>query len=600
MRSRLLIVGFLLLGIPLVSGAGWAKNMVVKLKKTNLIVNWNVDWTLQQVELDVRYSGRRPAWILVGFSDHGKIEGSDGCLYTGDQRVLDVHLTPSGRIETDRHQDCRLRRSNPKNMHFRFTRKFATCDPRDYAIEVLRLLISSLDANCRWERRTSFSRSERRRSSRCGRSTRSTWCGRTRCWIRRSRRRRPPPAEHFFELDVVVKDVVVPSVVTTYWCQVMKLDARLQSRKHHAIRYEAVITPGNEHLVHHMELFHCRSDPGQSYGGSCDSPMKPSKAKGCSQVLAAWAMNAPPVVYPEEAGMPLGGEDFVPYLMIEIHYNNVHNEAGVRDHSGFRSELPVHSLHSFSFQSATRTNCGSTTRGIMELGLIYSDANSIPPGQPSFPITGHCVADCTRYFPKEGIKIFATQLHAHLTGRKLFTSHFRDGVKIGEINRDNHYSPHWQTIRSLLAHVHVLPGDVLSTTCVYDTTERSNWTWGGYEIESEMCVNYIHFYPAAEVEVCKSAISNRTLDRFFQKYLGESRKNLRIHERYLRLPQKQKLFDAVHEWYATEPLNMACLDHSGELVKDPSVDWSHVQRPEVFAGIYDRSGARAECPAINT
>lgn len=138
--------------------------------------------------------------------------------------------------------------------------------------------------------------------------------------------------------------------------------------------------------------------------------------------------------------------------------------------------------------------------GIVELGLIYSDANSIPPGQAVFPLTGHCVSECTQKFPLNGIHIFATQLHAHLTGRKLFTSHYRNGVKIGEINRDNHYSPHWQVVRFLPQHINVLPGDVLSTTCVYDTSKRTNWTWvnilgfltikfqGGYEIENEMCV----------------------------------------------------------------------------------------------------------------
>jgi dopamine beta-monooxygenase len=129
--------------------------------------------------------------------------------------------------------------------------------------------------------------------------------------------------------------------------------------------------------------------------------------------------------------------------MVEIHYNNVHKESNKRDNSGFR----------ITYTDKLRPY----DAGIIELGLIYSDANSIPPGQRAFPITGHCVAGCTSHFPASGIKIFATQLHAHLTGRKLFTSHFRNGVKIGEVNRDNHYSPHWQTIRSLPKHVHVMP-----------------------------------------------------------------------------------------------------------------------------------------------
>ncbi|VDN20832.1 unnamed protein product [Gongylonema pulchrum] len=40
---------------------------------------------------------------------------------------------------------------------------------------------------------------------------------------------------------------------------------------------------------------------------------------------------------------------------------------------------------------------------------------------------------------------------------------------------------------------------------------------GGYGIEDEMCVNYIHYYPAASIEVCKSAVDNTTLRKFFKK-----------------------------------------------------------------------------------
>lgn len=80
-------------------------------------------------------------------------------------------------------------------------------------------------------------------------------------------------------------------------------------------------------------------------------------------------------------------------------------------------------------------------------------------------------------------------------------------------------------------------GDVLATTCVFDTRTNAKWTWGGYGIEDEMCVNYVHYYPASEVqshqgktnrfmfvwsfcvqvEVCKTAVSNISLHAFFNK-----------------------------------------------------------------------------------
>lgn len=79
--------------------------------------------------------------------------------------------------------------------------------------------------------------------------------------------------------------------------------------------------------------------------------------------------------------MPFGGKNFVPYLMIEIHYNNPEKQAGLIDNSGIR----------FKYTRQLRRYDAA----IMEIGLIYSDANSIPPKQYDFPITAHCVKDCT-------------------------------------------------------------------------------------------------------------------------------------------------------------------------------------------------------------
>ena len=42
--------------------------------------------------------------------------------------------------------------------------------------------------------------------------------------------------------------------------------------------------------------------------------------------------------------------------------------------------------------------------------------------------------------PSSGINIFAGQLHAHLSGRKIMTSQFRDEVKLSTIRKDFHYS----------------------------------------------------------------------------------------------------------------------------------------------------------------
>lgn len=58
-------------------------------------------------------------------------------------------------------------------------------------------------------------------------------------------------------------------------------------------------------------------------------------------------------------------------------------------------------------------------------------------------------------------------------------------------------------------------GDFLMTTCLYNTEDRNNATIGGHAITDEMCVNYMHYYPATDLEVCKSAISNIALENYF-------------------------------------------------------------------------------------
>lgn len=158
---------------------------------------------------------------------------------------------------------------------------------------------------------------------------------------------------------------------------------------------------------------------------------------------------------------------------------------------------------------------------IMELGLEYTDKMAIPPGILAFPLSGYCIAECTQLaLPSSGINVFASQLHTHLRGVRILTRHFRSDVELAELNRDDYYSHHYQEIRALRNRRIILPGDALVTTCYYDTRGYANTTLGGFSISDEMCVNYIQYYPATKLEVCKSSVSEKTLAEFFD-YMQE-------------------------------------------------------------------------------
>ncbi|KAJ1523754.1 hypothetical protein ONE63_001587 [Megalurothrips usitatus] len=463
-------------------------------------LHWRVDYARRAVQVEVHVGLDERAWFALGFSDYGEPAPADYCVLWRDWRGLvrlqDAHAAADGRLHLDAHQDCLgFRHTRAGNLtKFAFQRQFDTCDPDDYVIEEGTTHVvwaAGAGPLFRLDGVSVLGEGARR--------------GMQRAQLLKNTDVHddvPPDAWH---LDVRADRVQVPAVDTTYWCHVVKVPQQL-ARKHHVVRYEALIQHGNEGLVHHMEVFHCEAPLGQAvplYRGPCTAAARPDASQVCKRVLAAWAMGATPFVYPKEAGLPIGGPQFNPYVMLEVHYNNPENKSDWVDSSGIRLTL-----------SATlRPHDG----GVMELGLEYTDKMAVPPGQPHFQLTGHCIAECTEVgIPGGGITVFGSQLHTHLTGVRLVTRHVRAGRELPEMNRDNHYSTHFQEIRRLKRPVQVLPGDALVTTCTYDTRARPNVTLGGFSIQDEMCVNYIHYYPKVDLEVCKSSVSDASLQSYFR------------------------------------------------------------------------------------
>jgi len=80
--------------------------------------------------------------------------------------------------------------------------------------------------------------------------------------------------------------------------------------------------------------------------------------------------------------------------------------------------------------------------------------------KPCFPMTNTELLTAfiiTQGIPQKGITVFGSQLHTHLLGFRVVTQHFRAGEEQAELDRDNHYSTHFQEIRLLAKPVHVLP-----------------------------------------------------------------------------------------------------------------------------------------------
>nr|CAG4643806.1 EOG090X0318 [Lepidurus arcticus] len=395
----------------------------------------------------------------------------------------------------------------------------------------------------------------------------------------------PPLPSDAKPLLVNARFVRVPADETTYWCHVTALPPEF-SRKHHIVQFEAAIQPGHESLVHHMEVFHCvapANEPIPEYRGPCTGPNRPAATQVCKKVLAAWAFGAGPFAYPEEAGLAVGGPGFNLNVMLEVHYNNPAKKDNWEDSSGIRL---WHTTKLRRFDA-----------GVMELGLEYSDKMAIPPQQAEFTLTGSCVPECTAVgIPDGGITVFGSQLHTHLLGTRVVTRHFRNGQELRELNRDNHYSTHFQEIRLLPKPVQVMPGDALLTTCWYDSMKYNNVTLGGFSISDEMCINYIHYFPQVNLEVCKSSIGEEALTDYFH-YLEEwdgqdveSGQVISTAYKSIEWTPLRGVF--LQKMYEEAPLSMQCNQSSG--ARFPG-QWEGLPNLQVDPALSNTPNSAASC-----
>nr|CAA94391.2 tyramine-beta-hydroxylase [Drosophila melanogaster] len=506
-------------------------------------LSWMVDWYKQEVLFHLQNAfNEQHRWFYLGFSKRGGLADADICFFENQNgffnAVTDTYTSPDGQwVRRDYQQDCEVFKMDEFTLAFR--RKFDTCDPLDLRLHEGTMYVV-------WARGETELALEDHQFA-LPNVTAPHEAGVKMLQLLRADKILIPESE-LDHMEITLQEAPIPSQETTYWCHVQRLEGNLR-RRHHIVQFEPLIrTPG---IVHHMEVFHCEAGEHEEiplYNGDCEQ--LPPRAKICSKVMVLWAMGAGTFTYPPEAGLPIGGPGFNPYVRLEVHFNNPEKQSGLVDNSGFRIKMSK-TLRQYD-------------AAVMELGLEYTDKMAIPPGQTAFPLSGYCVADCTRAaLPATGIIIFGSQLHTHLRGVRVLTRHFRGEQELREVNRDDYYSNHFQEMRTLHYKPRVLPGDALVTTCYYNTKDDKTAALGGFSISDEMCVNYIHYYPATKLEVCKSSVSEETLENYFI-YMKRTEHQHGVHlngarsSNYRSIEWTQPRIDQLYTMYMQEPLSMQC------------------------------------------
>uniref|UniRef100_A0A8D2LCD1 Dopamine beta-hydroxylase n=1 Tax=Varanus komodoensis TaxID=61221 RepID=A0A8D2LCD1_VARKO len=527
-----------------------------------LELSWNVNYHQEEVDFQLLVKELKYG-LLFGMSDRGDFENADlAVLWSNGLQsyFADAWSDQHGKLHMDSQQNYKLLQAQktPAGLSLLFRRSFSTCDPKDYLIEdgTVHLIYGILEKPVLSLQAINVSAVLQK--------------GLQRVQLLKPQVHIPQLPDDLKALEIRAPDVDIPSQETTYWCFIQELPDGFA--KHHIVMYEPVVTEGNEALVHHMEVFQCapQFNTFPHYSGPCDSKMKPERLNFCRHVLAAWAMGAQAFYYPEDAGLAFGGPGSSKYLRLEVHYHNPLALKGHHDSSGIRLYYTA-SLRPYD-------------AGIMELGLVYTPVMAIPPGESHFYLTGYCTDKCTQMaLPPDGIHIFASQLHTHLTGRRVETVLSREGKEQEIVNADAHYSPHFQV--DTFVHQQ---GDVLRTTCMYNTEDRTQATVGGFGIMEEMCVNYIHYYPRTQLELCKSAVELGYLHRYFTLVNRFNDEDIctcpetSVTQQFSSVPWNSFSRDVLKSLYDFAPISVHC--NKSSAVRFPG-EWEKQPLPKIMEAL---------------
>jgi len=130
--------------------------------------------------------------------------------------------------------------------------------------------------------------------------------------------------------------------------------------------------------------------------------------------------------------------------------------------------------------------------GVLELADPYIEqTKAIPQGWNLIEYEYQCPSVCTNNFP-ENITIFGSFLHMHQIGSQIWSTHWRNGELIGEINRIDFWDFAFQQVTP--RNITVVPGDIINTHCIYQEQQNTSIIFA-LGSSQEMCVQYVYYYP---------------------------------------------------------------------------------------------------------
>ncbi|XP_077203836.1 peptidyl-glycine alpha-amidating monooxygenase isoform X6 [Paroedura picta] len=265
-----------------------------------------------------------------------------------------------------------------------------------------------------------------------------------------------------FALDIRMPGVT-PTQSDTYFCMSLRLP----------VEEEAYVVDFKPHAsmdtVHHMLLFGCNEPTSDEDYWDCDS----GTCTDTSNILYAWARNAPPTRLPKGVGFKVGGEKGSKYFVLQVHYGDI---SAFKDKHKDCSGVTLH-----------LTNQKQPM--IAGMYLMMSMDTIIPPGEKVVD------ADIACHYKMYPMHLFAFRVHTHRLGQVVSGYRVRDG-QWTLIGRQSPQLP--QAFYPVENPIEVKYGDTLAARCVFTGEGRASKTRIGSTSSDEMCNFYIMYYMEAK------------------------------------------------------------------------------------------------------
>lgn len=445
---------------------------------------YHISWKFDEKDIIFEVVVNTTGYICLGFSPDGTLAKADiviGEVNNGNASLEDYYGFANGTLKKDASNDWVLLSSSAANSQAKLTfqRKLITKDSNDMNItsDTMRLIWAYGDGN--------FNRDN------------FTLGGSKSLYLLQIKRPNTDVPADAVKLIMTMNNTLVPNDTTTYWCKSFPLPEYKQ--KMQIIKISQIVSKGSEFLVHHMLIYLCEMKyPNKTMGTGrkCYVNNMPQFWEKCHSVLFAWAIGGSNLPLPEHVGFPLDTES-PQSLLVEIHYDNPQRKTDAFDSSGFEIILTP-ARRQFDASVLEVGNSPLLNKRLLQ---------KIPPYQSRFRTSSVCLSDCIyNTFPPKNettvMKVFAVLLHAHYLGRTIILHHFRNGKEIENIAADRNYDFNYQETVFLKKEIEILRGDDLKLECVYNSMERTRFTFGGLGTSDEMCFAFLLYYPRIPVAYC--------------------------------------------------------------------------------------------------